>query len=288
MVEEERQSELAEFLRSRRARVSPADLELPTAGRRRASGLRREEVAWLAGISADYYARLEQARVARPSAAILASLARVLGLSDDERSYLFRIGGISGQLPVAMCREVAPGILRLLMRLTNIPAHVLDATYEVLVSNPLGQAVMFGAFSTPPAQPNGLRAIFLNPNPRLHPADWEEVARATVADLRVTAARYPDDPGVHALVDELLAASPKFAHLWSEHEVAVRASGHYRILHPDVGLLDLDYEMVHLHDRDQRLMLYSAESGSPSFERLLELDRKVRDRTADNISKATA
>jgi len=156
-----------------------------------------------------------------------------------------------------------------------MPAHVLDATYEVLASNPLGQA-MFGALATPPTERNGVRAIFMARNPRLHPADWEEVARATVADLRATAARYPDDPGVHALVGELLAASPKFALFWSDHEVAVRASGHYRILHPDVGLLDLDYEMLHLHDRDQRLMLYSAEPGSPSFERLMDLERKLQ------------
>lgn len=274
MVEEERRRELAEFLRSRRARLSPADVQLSAAGRRRAAGLRREEVAWLAGISADYYARLEQARVARPSATILAALARTLGLSDDERAYLFRVGGISGSPPATLCREVAPGILRLIERLTVIPAHVLDATYEVLASNPLGQAVMFGAFATP-TERNGVRAIFLSRNPRLHPADWEEVARATVADLRATAARYPDDPGVHALVSQLLAASPEFATFWSGHEVAVRASGHYRILHPDVGLLDLDYEMVHLHDRDQRLLLYSAEPGSPSFERLVDLDRKL-------------
>lgn len=276
MVEEERRRELAEFLRSRRARLSPADVQLPAAGRRRAAGLRREEVAWLAGISADYYARLEQARVARPSATILAALARTLDLSDDERAYLFRIVGISGSPPATLCREVAPGILRLLQRLTNIPAHVLDATYEVLASNPLGQAVMFGAFAAPPAERNGVRAIFTSRNPRVHPADWEEVARATVADLRATAARYPDDPGVHALVDELLATSPEFARFWSDHEVAVRESGHYRILHPDVGLLDLDYEMLHLHDRDQRLMLYSAEPGSPSFERLMDLERKLR------------
>lgn len=287
MVEEERRSELAEFLRSRRARLHPADVQLPNAGRRRASGLRREEVAWLAGVSVDYYARLEQSRVPRPSGAILAALARTFGLSEDERAYLFRIGGVSGPPSETPCREVPAGIHRLLERLTTIPAYVLDATYDVLAWNPLAEAVMFGDFSAPQAQRNGLRAMFTGRGNRLHPADWEGVARATVADLRATAARYPDDPAVHTLVDELLASSPKFACFWSDHEVAIRGSGRYRILHPDVGLLDLDYEMLHLPDRDQRLMLYSAEPGTPSFERLMDLGRALHARSAPRLREDT-
>ncbi|MBO0893201.1 MAG: helix-turn-helix domain-containing protein [Acidimicrobiales bacterium] len=276
-VPEAQKKELAAFLRRRRSSIRPDQLRLNGTGRRRTSGLRREEVAWLAGISVDYYARLEQARGPQPSATVLAALARTLGLSDDERAYLFRLGGAGEEPPVAPCRDVPVGILRLLDRLDDIPAYVLDATYDVLAWNPLAEVVIARFSDRPPERRNGVRALFIEPadRGRLHPDDWEGVARATVADLRATAARYPDDPGVHALMEELLAQSPRFARFWFDHEVAVRSSGRYRLLHPVAGLLELDYEVLHLPDRDQRLMLYTAEPGSPSFERLRELGSTI-------------
>lgn len=275
---EAQKRELGEFLRRRRSSIRPDEVQLSGAGRRRTSGLRREEVAWLTGISVDYYARLEQARGPQPSSAVLAALARTFGLSDDERAYLFRLGGAGEEPPALPCRDVPVGILRLLDRLDNIPAYVLDATYDVLAWNPLGEAVIAQFSERPPERRNGVRALFIEPadRGRLHPDDWEAVARATVADLRATAARYPDDPGVHALVEELLAHSPRFARFWFDHEVAVRSSGRYRLLHPVAGLLELDYEILHLPDRDQRLMLYTAEPASPSFKRLRELGNALQ------------
>jgi transcriptional regulator with XRE-family HTH domain len=277
---EVQRNELAEFLRSRRSRLQPGEVKLASSGRRRTSGLRREEVAWLSGISVDYYSRLEQARGSRPSGAVLGALARTFGLSEHERAYLFRLGGAGEEPQATPWREVPAGVLRLLERLEHIPAYVLDAAYNVLAWNPLAEAVIADFSARPPERRNGVRALFIDPadRGRLHPDDWEGVARATVADLRATAARYPNDPGVHALVDELLAGSPRFARFWLDREVAVRSGGRYRILHPEAGLLELDYEMLRLPDRDQRLVLYSAEPSGSSIERLRELGRSVRPR----------
>jgi transcriptional regulator with XRE-family HTH domain len=281
-VGEAQKKELGEFLRRRRSSLRPDEVQLESQGRRRTPGLRREEVAWLSGISVDYYARLEQARGPQPSSAVLAGLARALGLSGDERAYLLRLGGVGEERPATPCRNVPEGILRLLDRLDNVPAYVLDAMYDVLAWNPLAALVIAEFSERQPEQRNGVRALFIEPadRGRLHPDDWEGVARATVADLRATAARYPDDPGVRALVDELLTRSPRFARFWFDHEVAVRSSGRYRLLHPVAGLLELDYEILQLPDRDQRLVLYTAEPGSVSFGHLRRLGNALQARSA--------
>ncbi|MEV5711906.1 helix-turn-helix transcriptional regulator [Actinoallomurus sp. NPDC052274] len=262
--------ELAAFLRRSRARVRPGDVGLEAGPRRRTPGLRRQEVAQLAGMSVDYYIRLEQGRGPRPSRQILAAIGRALRLSDDERDHLYHLGGEVPGPPVGPARDVRPGVLHLLDRLDDTPAMVCDATYEVLAWNPMAAALL-GDFSRLPAgERNLIWRFFTDPAERArHDAEGgERFARESVADLRAAAARYPHDGGVHRLVDRLRAASPEFGDLWAEHDVQVRRSASKRLRHPLVGWLDLDCEALHDPHRDQWTIFYTAAPGSPSHEAL--------------------
>jgi transcriptional regulator with XRE-family HTH domain len=263
-------AEVAAFLRTRRERLGPGEVGLPAAARRRTPGLRREEVALLAGVSVDYYTRLEQARGPHPSRHVLAALARALRLTDDERDHLFRLAGEPAPEPQARSRHLRPGVLHLLDRLADSAVMVVNDLGDVLAWTPLAQA-LFTDFSALPAEQRNLYRIFFTGPEELHrllPEDRERGARAHVADLRATSARRRGDPAVRRLVEQLRRASPLFERLWAEHDVAVRRTDRKRILHPTVGLLELDCEVLLTPEHDQRLILHTAPPGTETAEKL--------------------
>ncbi|TYB68737.1 helix-turn-helix domain-containing protein [Nonomuraea sp. PA05] len=265
--------ELAEFLRVRRARVTPADVGLPGGGNRRTPGLRRQEVAQLAGMSIDYYIRLEQGRGPHPSRQVLNALARALMLGQDERTHLFHLAGQPLD-PPRIREDVPQGMLHLIAFLDEVPAYVLDARYDLRAWNPMASTIMGNLDCLAPDERNVLRWVFMSPDIGEHFDDEEKgaFARASVADLRAAAGRYPDDRRIKALVAELLALSPEFAELWSRHEVRVRREQRKRIHHPVVGTIDTICQVMPVPERDDlRLVLYTTEPGSPSHRALREL-----------------
>jgi transcriptional regulator with XRE-family HTH domain len=263
-----RRGELAAFLRSRRARLRPSDVGLPDGGRRRTAGLRRQEVAQLAGMSVDYYIRLEQARGPHPSRQILSALARALMLTRDEREYLFRISGESPPPAVGPSRELTPAIRYLLDSLPETPAYVVDAKYDVLAWNRLAQHFVGDLSTVPESDRNMIRWMFRRPETDTHwsDADTLRFAHASIADLRAAYGRYPGDPGIEALVTELLGVSPRFAEMWAAHDVEVRRRIVKRVEHPLTGPLEFECQVLHVPDTDQRLIVYCAAPGSPTQE----------------------
>lgn len=261
---------LADFLRRSRARLTPTDVGLAEGARRRTPGLRREEVAQLAGMSVDYYTRLEQSRGPRPSRQILAAIARALRLADDERDHLFHLAGEEPPRERQRSRHVRPGLMLVLDRLDDTPAQVVGDDGEVLAQNPMAAALFGDISGRPPQERNIVRRFFLDPAARdLFPAeDHERLGRNHVAHLRALLAARPDDPQPAALVAGLRSASEEFARLWADHEVAVRRSDVKRVRHPVVGLLELDCEVLLGADHDQRLVIHTARPGSPSYDRL--------------------
>ncbi|MBO0914966.1 helix-turn-helix transcriptional regulator [Streptomyces laculatispora] len=264
--------ELAAFLRSRRERISPADVGLPTGPRRRTPGLRREEAAQLAFISTEYYTRLEQARGPHPSREVLAGLARALRLSDAERDHLHHLAGVPPGPPPGPSREVRQSVLDLLRRLPQAAAIVTSATFEVIAWNDLAAALMEDFSALAPRDRNLVRKVFLGPAPqgrRLYGvSDADGFARASARQLRATAARYPDDPEVTRLVDELLSGSAEFARLWASHDVCAEPTLRKTFQHPLVGPVTVNCDALDLRDRDQRVVIYTATPGSPSEEAL--------------------
>lgn len=262
--------EFADFLRRCRTRLSPADVGLGEGARRRTPGLRREEVAQLAGMSADYYTRLEQARGPRPSRQMLSALARALRLTADERDHLFHLTGEEPPRETGGSGHVRPGLLLVLDRLHDTPAQVVSDFGDVLAQNPMAAALTGDVAARPPAMRNTVRRMFTDQAALalFPPEDHETMARSHVANLRAVLAARPDDPRPAALVAELLASSPRFARLWDEHEVAVRRSDVKRFNHPVVGPLELDCEVLLSAEHDQRLIVYTARPGSDSYERL--------------------
>lgn len=266
--------ELGAFLRSRRARIRPADVGLRTGTRRRTPGLRREEIAQLAGMSVDYYIRLEQGRGPRPSRQILTALARALRLTDDERAHLFDLAGERPEPLSGPPQEVPAGILHLLERLDDTPAYVLDAKYDVLAWNDMAAALIIDFSALEPRNP--LRWLFLGPDPRLTDENGEygTFAQLGVADLRTAFGRYPHDPGMTSLVDELSAGSERFRRLWDLHHVEVRRGSSKWMRHPVVGALEVHCDVLLVPERDQKVVLYTVQPGTPSHE-ALELLRVI-------------
>jgi transcriptional regulator with XRE-family HTH domain len=263
-------TELASFLHRARERVSPAEVGLPAGTRRRVSGLRREEVAQLASISVDYVVRLEQGRGSRPSDPVLTSLARALRLSDDERSHLFNLAGSAPPRPGQIDTVVRSSTLRVLERLVDLPALVLDAKGDVLAWNAQATALL-GDFSawTPPTR-NIIWQRFLGPEVRVSatPEEDDRTAGESVASLRAITARYPDDAGLKRLLDDLRSKSPRFVHLWNEARPAERRASTKTVLHPELGSITLDCDALHLPDTDQRMIVYSAAPNSPAADAL--------------------
>ncbi|MFF1921463.1 helix-turn-helix transcriptional regulator [Streptomyces sp. NPDC058221] len=259
--------ELADFLRRCRTRLEPADAGLTAGTRRRTPGLRREEVAQLAGASADHYTRLEQGRGSRPSRQMLSALARALRLSEDERDHLFHLAGEEPPRDRSgPTQHVRPGLLMVLDRLHDAPAQIFSDRGEVLAQNALAIALVGEAG---PGH-NHIRAWFTEPAAReLYPSeDHGAQSRIHVAQLRAVFATRPDDARLAALVRELRGASEEFRVLWAEHRVAVRRSEVKRFLHPVVGGLELQCEVLLSAACGQNLVIHTARPGSESYERL--------------------
>ncbi|GAA4201327.1 helix-turn-helix transcriptional regulator [Actinocatenispora rupis] len=259
-------AELADFLRLRRARIQPADVGLPPGNHRRTPGLRREEVAHLAGMSVDYYVRLEQARGPHPSEQVLDALSRALRLSEDERRHLFHLAARTPGPGAGPRRDVPAGILRLLDRLDDTPAMVVDAKSDILAWNPMLCATLGRDLAAyPERERNGLRWLFQPGGTET--ADRVTFAREMVADLRAAAARYPDDASIRELVADL-AGHPLFDELWAAHEVDTRRSTSKLIRHPTLGTFEVDCQTLDIPERDQRLIFYTAAPGTPGYEAL--------------------
>lgn len=252
--------ELAHCLREWRDRLDPAEVGR-AGGRRRAPGLRREEVAELAGVSVDYLARLEQGRATHPSPSVLAALARTLRLTREERAHLFRVAGHAEPGAGQIDRHITPGVQRILDRLADVPVMVVDAGWEIVAMNPLATALI-GDLSD---EPNILRRHFTGLSSRLVRSGEDEATSAadSVADLRDAAGRYPDDERLQRLIADLRAASPRFEELWSRPAVARRAATQKTFEHPEVGLITLDCDVLTVQDSDLRLVVYTAAPGSP-------------------------
>ncbi|WAL68577.1 helix-turn-helix transcriptional regulator [Amycolatopsis cynarae] len=263
---------LATFLRSRRERLQPEDVGLARGPRRRTPGLRREEVAQLASVSVDHYSRLEQARGRHPSHAVLEGIARALRLSGQERAHLFHLAGQAEQeRSGGPSRRVNPATAQLVHRLTDAAALVVDDTCRVLAWNSLA-AALFEDFSALSGKDrNVVRRLFLDRGPGgLDSAFTEDDRFATtaVSYLRIAQARYPGSKEIRGLIDELLATSAEFARLW--HAQAVRVEHHSRQVfrHPQVGPVELDFDVLTVPGQDQQLVIFTAEPGSRAFETL--------------------
>jgi transcriptional regulator with XRE-family HTH domain len=260
-------TDLGQFLQARRGRVQPETVGIEPCGRRRVSGLRREELASLAGVSVDYYVRLEQGRAVNPSQGVLESIARVLALDETERTHLLRLGRAGSPGQRSACRIDAPraGIARLLDSLDGMPAYLLGRRLDLIAWTDLG-SVLLGDFAARPAsQRNLVRLVFLDPAMKDLLPDWRAVASETVGLLQLAAGRAPEDSGIAALVEELSRENDTFRSMWARHDVADVTSGSRRFRHPVVGELTLSFEaLAACDDCGQVLVIHSAEPGSPA------------------------
>lgn len=255
--------QLAAFLRQHRERLNPSIVGLPAAGPRRTPGLRREEVAALASISTQYYTRLEQARGPRPSRQVLAGLGRALRLDDAQRRHLYALAGEPFASPPGPSDEVPDNILDLVERLPETAAIVLNAKYDVLAWNPLAAALIDDFSALPKRERNIIRRYFLG-SPSNGYIDDGTFAKHAVGQLRAVVARYPGDRPTQDLVRELLQRSPDFARRWPAGEVVDERRLTKTFNHPEVGRLTLNCDVLVVPERDQHVVLYTAEPGSPS------------------------
>ncbi|WP_226874945.1 helix-turn-helix transcriptional regulator [Microbispora sitophila] len=265
--------EFGKAVRRWRDRVAPESAGLPAAGQRRAAGLRREELALLAGISVDYVTRLEQGRASHPSAQVVEALARALRLSGTERAHLFRLAGLAPPGPETVPTHITPSVLRLLDRLTGTPVAVFDACWTLLLANPPYAALMGDPAEPRGDQRNAVWRHFLGPGSRTrHTAEsLRAFETVLVADLRAAAGRYPGDQRLRRLVTDLRANSERFAELWDSGAVGRHEAARKIIDHPDVGPLTLDCDVLTVAGADLRIMVYTAEPGTEDAERLASL-----------------
>ncbi|SDM96424.1 Helix-turn-helix domain-containing protein [Streptomyces sp. cf386] len=268
----DRRAELSEFLRTRRARLKPEDVGLPDFGRhRRVPGLRREELAQLAGVSVAYYTRLEQGNGRNVSAEVLDAIARALRLSDAEHAHLTHLAKPKQhkKKPTTRPEQVRPALAQLLDSIDGVPAYISGRRSDILAWNRMAAAV-FGDWAELPVQErNWARLVFLKPEYRELFVEWDQKASDMVSYLRMDAGCHPDDPRLSALVGELSVKSEEFRRLWATHDVKEKSYGVKHIRHPLVGELTLNFESFRLSDgSEQSLITYHAEPGSPSAEAL--------------------
>jgi transcriptional regulator with XRE-family HTH domain len=265
--------QIRDFLTTRRARITPERAGLPVfGGNRRVAGLRREEVAMLAGVSVDYYVRLERGNLAGVSESVLESLSRALQLDDAEHEHLFDLARTMNRSPLvrrnAVTTRVRPSVQRLLDSMT-IPAWVRNGRADVLAGNQLGLALYAPVFADPSRRPNTARFAFLDPSAREFYPEWDEVATDVVAVLRAEAGRNPFDKGLQDLIGELSTLSDEFRVRWAAHDVKNHRAGRKHIVHPEVGELDMTYEAMDLvADSGLILIAYDAEPGSVTEQNL--------------------
>ncbi|WP_231618654.1 helix-turn-helix transcriptional regulator [Nonomuraea sp. SBT364] len=261
-------SGLADFLRRRRELLHPADVGLPDGVRRRTPGLRRDEVAQLAGMSADYYARLEQCRGANPSEPIVASLARALRCDLDERDHLFHLAGLAPPMRRAG-RHIRPGLISLADRLTDVPVSICTDLHEVLWQNALAEIVL-GRRDQQAGHGRIAWRWFTDPQARdrFLEEDRPRHSLALVNDLRATYSRRAGDDDVVELVHGLLKRSAEFRELWERHEVAVRRFDRKRFVHPEVGVLHLTCEVLFTPEADLKMLAFFPTEGTGTREKL--------------------
>lgn len=294
MAEPSKPNVLGEFLRSRRAGLNPDQLGIVSYGSRRVPGLRRDELAQLAGVSATYYTRLEQGQSTNASASVIDSIGRALQLNPDESAHLHDLAGPKRARRRAPVRpdQARPGTNRLLNAISNVPAVVMGRRNEILAWNRLGHLLLAGHldFDAPTRsadRPNLMRMLFLDPHTRDLYRNWREEASLAVASLRFTAAQHQHDHEMAQLIGELTLKSPEFSALWSKHPVKRCVSGVKEFSHPEVGDVELSFEMLHLPEGEgQRMLTYTAEPGSGA-EAALQLLRAA-DRPTQTAVKASA
>ena len=280
----DRRADLSEFLRTRRARLKPEDVGLPDFGRRRVPGLRREELAQLAGVSVAYYTRLEQGNGRNVSAEVLDAIARALRLSDAEHAHLMHLAKPKQlkKKPVARSQQVRPALRHLLDSIESVPAYIVGRRSDILAWNRMASA-LFGDWAEMPAQErNWARMVFLRPEYRELYLEWQQKASDMVGYLRMDAGCHPDDPRLSALVGELSVKSEDFRRLWAAHDVKEKSHGVKRLRHPLAGELTLLWESFRpAGEAEQSLLTYFAEAGSPSAEALRLLGSWNADAPAD-------
>jgi transcriptional regulator with XRE-family HTH domain len=262
--------ELGRTLHAWRDRVAPSDVGLPGGGKRRAPGLRREELAHLAGLSVDYIVRLEQGRSDSPSAQVLTALARALRLSDAERNHLFVLAGEVEPSPGRVSAYIPPGVQRIVDQLEGAPLCVTDAAWTMITWNP-----MFAALIGDPSQWQGrwrniLYKHFVEPGDRvvMTPEQQQNFRNAMVTDLRASLSRYPRDPDLKALIEELRAGYDEFAQLWDRPVVGFHQSERKTIRHPEVGTFDIDCDVLAVPGSDLRMVVYTAAPNTEAAEKL--------------------
>ena len=269
-----RRRELADFLRSRRERIAPEDVGLPPASRRRTPGLRREEVATLAGVGVTWYTWLEQGRDINASPQVLAAVARTLLLDPHERDHLFRLADAPDGAGPADCTSIPPTAQLLLDKLDPFPACVRNARYDILAYNQTFDLLMGPLADLPFEERNSLWRMFTVQSCRAATLDWEEGTRRMVAEYRAAMAEHVAEPAWKCLVARLTKASPEFAELWERHEVASPENLTKRFLHPEVGLLKLNYTHLWLGQRLGTRMTTYSPADDQTAERLRELYRR--------------
>ncbi|MCX4804713.1 helix-turn-helix transcriptional regulator [Streptomyces sp. NBC_01214] len=277
-------TDIRDFLRTRRARLTPEQAGLaPYPGARRVPGLRREEVAQLAGVSVDYYVRLERGRTTSVSAAVLSAVAHALQLNDTERNHLFALANPTGQqTDTTTAQRARPGLLRVLENITDVPALLLGNRLDILAVNHLARALYRDLEGLPVGERNMARYMFLAPEARDLYVDWPETARENVGMLHLYASHHPRDPRLAQLVGELSAGDRDFRRWWSEHDVYQPKYGSKRYHHPLAGDLTLGFEaFTPIGEPDQTLGLYTVEPGSSSENAL----RMLADWTASNTHR---
>lgn len=275
------QTELGEFLRTRRAGQTPEDVGLTSAvgGARRVPGLRREEVALLAGVSVDYYTRLEQGRERTPSAQVLCALGAALRLDDDGLAHLYRLAGMAPRASAARVTDhVHSDLLRLMAAWPDNPALVYNRAYDVLAANPIAEA-LFGAFAL---SRNLMLLVFFDPQARDFYTDWRAIAENAVAGLRLSHGTSPDDPRVRAVLAQLLEHSGEFREIWAHHDARGKALATKTFRHAAVGVLELSMQTFDVRAAPgQELVVYQAEPVSASAERLALLGSLAATRDAN-------
>ncbi|HZE37972.1 MAG TPA: helix-turn-helix transcriptional regulator [Stackebrandtia sp.] len=268
----DRTQELAAFLRSRRESLSPNDFDLTSRRRsRRTPGLRREEVAELAGISIDYIVRLEQARGLRPSADVVEALARALRLNPDERAYLFGLAQHRPRNTDKPSTAAAPPLARLVADLSPLPAMLMNHRYDILDWNAEMARLLLDFDTLPPPRRNSMWLCLMHPGIREFYVDRERVVREGIAHLRAAWATHPDDQALSDLITEFIGHDEEFARFWAERDVKVNGRGHKTLRHPEVGMLTMHFEvLIPLQDPDQRLLIYRAadEQSQSALDRL--------------------
>ena len=268
-------TEIRKFLSSRRARITPEQAGLPAyGGNRRVKGLRREEVALLAGVSVDYYVRMERGSLASASDGVLEALASALQLDEAERDHLFHLARQSGAPSVPRRHKPAVTVRSTLQQvldaISDVPAWISNGRYDVLAMNQLARALYSPVLADPRRPANTARFVYLHPEPaRKFFVDYDQIARDAAAKLRMEAGRNPHDEKLIALVGELSTCSELFRQRWASQDVRLHRSGRKRVHHPVVGQLDLDVESLELPDEPNlRLNVYTAAAGTPTADGL--------------------